>query len=914
MKKICIILTLFFTNLAHAEVVLNKTDGRVFIGNQLEYHEDTDNLSFEEIASLKSGWQTSAYKSIGLGFTKSVCWIRFDLTNKTDRELFLTFNAINTDSINLYILNNDGSYTEKTGGSIYPFQHREVYDKDIFFVIPEHSGHRTLYARIMSNYILEITPEIVPSNKMPERAVKTYLPIALYHGILLALIVYHLFIFFSSKEKTYFVLVLLITGFCLYDLAHDGLGFMFLWPKSIYFESIVIPLSVTIVQITSGIYIQLSVGRMRAFRTVYRLINSYVIAGFVQLLLLFFAAKYINTAITIVFSLYATLVSLSCLFYMGVVKRNRTAFFLFLGFFLFEIGSIIAIATTNSTLIRFIPFLANYLLVLLIMKFTKIWFVLIFSFTLADKINIMRRNLEISEETYKSIFNGTNEAFAILDNESYALVDCNERLLNMLTIERSDIINKSLDATGAVEDSYTKEKAIGIIGKMKGKDSVLFDWRFKKPNGDKLWAEVALSNVILGGKKRILGVIRDISDRKKNEDERKQLMEQLAQSQKMEAVGSLAGGLAHDFNNILTGIMGSSSMLELEIKEKEINISKIEKYIAIILESSQKAAAIVRRLLTMTKKSELIFNPVDLNRSLTNVIEICLNSFPKSVMIQTKYYDKPAIIKADTTGLEQALLNILVNASHALTIMRRHSKSQGGIIAVKIDKQLADETFCKTNLDAKENTTYFSVSVKDNGCGIDKNTIDKIFDPFFTTKSEQNGSGLGLSMVFNIVKLHNGFINVHSEKNAGTTFIVYLPEDNTGKLPEQTDSDTVVQWHGRILVIDDEMFIRTIATDMLSDCGYEVLTASDGNEGIEIFKKDTGGVDAILLDTSMPGLSGLETFKKLRKIDPSIKIIMSSGFSMDKRVQKALDLGADSFIQKPYTNIQLSRVVYDVIS
>lgn len=518
------------------------------------------------------------------------------------------------------------------------------------------------------------------------------------------------------------------------------------------------------------------------------------------------------------------------------------------------------------------------------------------------------------EETYRTIFNGTDEAIIILDNETFRLIDCNTRLLDLLKTTKENVTGKTPDKFSSPEDGYTGDKAFEKIIEMKNKARVLFEWILKRSDGEKVWVEITLNNVIINGKKRVMGVLRDITDRKKSDVERERMLQQLTQAQKMEAVGSLAGGLAHDFNNILTGIMGSSSLVENMLNKGEMDTEGIRNYITIIKDASVKAAATVKRLLTLTKDTGLNFVPVDLNESLKNVVDICLNSFPKSVSIKIDYYDEPVVVNADLGALGQVLLNILVNASHAVTIMRQPGDKEGGMIHVKVDKISTDEAFCRSAVNAVCGLCYYSILIEDDGCGIDKKDIDKIFDPFFTTKSASGGNGLGLSMVYNLVKQHGGFIKVYSEQGVGSTFIVYIPEHKGEIKPRPLASTTEIKHNGRILIVDDEELVRLVARDILEYNGYEVKTASGGREGIEIFAGERDAIDVVLLDMSMPDLSGHDTLKELIKIRPGLKVIMSSGFGMDEKVQAAIKLGASSFIHKPYTNDQLLKAVGEVIS
>jgi len=318
----------------------------------------------------------------------------------------------------------------------------------------------------------------------------------------------------------------------------------------------------------------------------------------------------------------------------------------------------------------------------------------------------------------------------------------------------------------------------------------------------------------------------------------------------------------------------------------------------------------VRQLLSLSKKQEFDFTPVDLNASMKRIEEICKNSLDKSIDLNFKFAEKECIISADETQTEQVLLNICINASHAMTIMRNENEPQGGILSTEIEEIKADHHFIVTHPEAEVKSSYWKVSLRDTGVGIDTTTAAKIFDPFFTTKDQGEGSGLGLSMAYNIVKQHGGFIDLYSEKNIGTTFNVYFPVLRKHKLTVNKVEDEIPCSKGLILVIDDEISMRKVAKDILEECGYDVIVAENGQEGVNIFRKRHSEIAAILLDMAMPKKSGKDAYLEMRKIDKNLRVLLTSGFKQDERVQAVLDLGIQQFIQKPYTLDKLARAMY----
>ncbi|MCK5076015.1 MAG: PAS domain S-box protein, partial [Calditrichia bacterium] len=282
--------------------------------------------------------------------------------------------------------------------------------------------------------------------------------------------------------------------------------------------------------------------------------------------------------------------------------------------------------------------------------------------------------------------------------------------------------------------------------------------------------------------------------------------QQLEQAQKMETVGTLAGGLAHDFNNVLGGIIGTLSVIQFKIKKhNKMEIGQLNNYLNTIEESANRASELVQQLLTLSRKQETQFAAVDLNEAVGHVKKICQNTLDKSIELQFNYYVNNAIIKADATQIEQVLLNLCVNAAHSMTIMRPHSESWGGKLTIDINKIVSDKKFTKTHPGAQDGF-YWKIVVQDEGVGFKQEYQKKIFDPFFTTKAKGEGTGLGLSMVYNIIKQHKGFMDVSSEVDKGSVFTFYLPDipPEDAKLKFSKEEIDDIEGEGVILVVDDE--------------------------------------------------------------------------------------------------------------
>lgn len=391
--------------------------------------------------------------------------------------------------------------------------------------------------------------------------------------------------------------------------------------------------------------------------------------------------------------------------------------------------------------------------------------------------------------------------------------------------------------------------------------------------------------------------------------------QQLLQAQKMETIGNLAGGLAHDFNNLLAAITGTLSLMRFGLSRKGgIVPEKLTSYVELMENASDRAVEMVRRLLTLSRKRELSLSRFNLNDAVNNVLKICRNTVDKSVDIREHYDEENAMIAADLGQIEQMLLNVCVNAAHAMTIMRGADENPGGTLSVSVEKFTADSFFCASHPGAVPGP-YWILKVRDTGVGMSRKTLLRIFDPFFTTKEKGSGSGLGLSMAYSIVKQHKGLIDVVSEPGTGATFNIFLP---AAEQKEKTEAPAVPAVEiptgfGVILVVDDEEVIRLTAKGILEAAGYEVILAEGGVSGVRLFSENRERIDGVLLDMAMPEKSGKEVFSEIKAMDPDVRVLITSGFRQDERVRQTLEMGASDFLQKPWSMAQLIRSVRRVI-
>ncbi len=391
--------------------------------------------------------------------------------------------------------------------------------------------------------------------------------------------------------------------------------------------------------------------------------------------------------------------------------------------------------------------------------------------------------------------------------------------------------------------------------------------------------------------------------------------QQLRQAQKMEIVGMLAGGIAHDFNNVLCGITGSLSLLRSKLGAgSTVTAGQIDRFLDLMQNAGSRAVNLVKQLLSLSRKKECLVVQFDLNKGLRQAVDLCRNTFETCVEIRLDLQEKKAVLSADPTQIEQVILNLLVNAYHAMTIMRPPGQQPGGRLSVWLGRPAPDESFLPPGAAAADGG-FWKLAVSDTGIGIDRQQQEHIFDPFFTTKQDDRGTGLGLTMVAAIVKQQGGFINVRSEEGAGATFNVYLPEgDQDVAAPALDAAEEVPSGEGLVLIADDELIARQVLKMILESFGYSVVSAEDGPQALELFEKNKAEVKAVFLDLIMPRLSARDTYVAIKEIDPLATVIIISGLADDERIDELLGLGVHGFLEKPLTVNRVGRMLHAALT
>lgn len=545
--------------------------------------------------------------------------------------------------------------------------------------------------------------------------------------------------------------------------------------------------------------------------------------------------------------------------------------------------------TITYTFVFFINVIANQVFYLKTIPAMGTFFMLIqalFVSIAIVKYNFLRVGVK---ETVNELFTQVNDAVIIFDPDGKVL----------------QINNKALDFFGI-------NKKGNLVYRDIFPEEFIYEQKyFNKQITLKLNSDIRyglLSQSTLSEKKIILGklvIIRDVTLLREKEIEREQLKEQVRQSHtvKMEAVGQLAGGIAHDFNNMLTGISGYADL----IKRESLKYSqKLYRYGERIISTIERASDLTKQLLAFARKGKYEIVALDTHRVIKDVITLLKHSIDKRIIIKEELIAENQIIKGDLTQIENAILNIGLNARDAMV--------GGGILKFKTENVNFTENYADRSFQGSRPGDYILISISDTGCGMTDEVKDRIFEPFFTTKDKGKGTGLGLASVYGTIENHNGFINVDSVINFGTTFNVYFPYTtevvNENKVKNISESD--LNTDGIVLIVDDEQIALDSSADMLSALGFNVIPRNNGYDGIDIYEKLMDQICFIILDLNMPGINGHDCLNRLRQINTDVKVIIVSGYYQDEEVEKISGERNLVFLKKPFTIDQLTSSIFRI--
>lgn len=504
--------------------------------------------------------------------------------------------------------------------------------------------------------------------------------------------------------------------------------------------------------------------------------------------------------------------------------------------------------------------------------------------------------LRDSESKFRSIFNNKGTATCLFGDDRI-IRECNPTFEELSGFLKSDIINKmTWSDFFAKEDiermrQYHDQRSQGT-----GSPPSQYESGFVNKAGE---VKTVIINISLFGKERIFSLM-DITQRKLAETENENLHKELAQSQKMEAMGSLAGGIAHDFNNILGAIIGFTELAKID----KVDSEKKEKYLNRVLTAANRAKDLVHQILTFSRQTEQEIKPLKVGPIIKEVLQLLRASLPSTIEIQSDI-NSESLIMGDRTQIHQVILNLCTNAGHAM-------QENGGTLYVSLMNQRLGSDFTAHTPDLSIGD-YVKIDVKDTGHGIPPELIDRLFEPFFTTKDKSEGTGMGLAVVHGIVKRMKGEVVVESSLGKGSSFSVYLPVVQDIEETDEPEKDVLAKGCGHILFVDDEPALVDIGGLLLKELGYNVTTRTSGIEALEAFKSNPDKFDLVLTDMTMPRMTGERLASEILSIRKEIPIIISTGFSSSMTEKKALKLGAKGFLMKPFVLSELAKVIHNVL-
>lgn len=508
------------------------------------------------------------------------------------------------------------------------------------------------------------------------------------------------------------------------------------------------------------------------------------------------------------------------------------------------------------------------------------------------------QELVATEERLKIMFENAPDGWFVYDLKG-TFLDGNRRAEEIVGFKKEELVGKSfLNLDLLPTDQLLKAgKLLGMnaLGHASGPD----EFTLKRKDGSFILVEISSHPMHFGTKRVCLGIVRDIGERKKSETEKNRLEEELRHVQKLESLGQLAGGVAHDFNNIISAISGFAEIMKMKYSGK--GDPRLDQYVDMILDAAKQAGELTQRLLAFSRKSKRQSAVLEFHGLVDNLVKILEHTFDRRITVVTRLHAQRATVTGDASLLQNVLMNLAVNARDAMP--------EGGKLVFATGN--ADLTGAETAAFgfAVEPGSYLVADVTDTGTGMDEATLKRCFEPFFTTKEMGKGTGLGLASVYGTVKDHKGYVRVFSEKGKGTTFRVYLPVSQLALEEAKDAAAGQGRYAGTVLVVDDEPGVRVMVQGMLEILGFKVLTCADGEEAVACYREHHGRIRLVVSDVIMPRLDGRGCLRRLREINPAVKAVFMSGFMREGEQDLIASDGAAGFLSKPFTFEQLSQAV-----
>ncbi len=512
--------------------------------------------------------------------------------------------------------------------------------------------------------------------------------------------------------------------------------------------------------------------------------------------------------------------------------------------------------------------------------------------------------LRQSEEKFRTAFQTSPNVITLTSVEDGVYVDINDAFTSLLGYDRNEVVGKSSIELNIWKDPKDRERVVAGLEKYGIVETL--EAQFKGKQGQVIDGLMSARVLEIEDKKYLLGVTQDITELKKFEMERLDLEIKLQQAHKMEAIGTLAGGIAHDFNNILSGIFGYTQLAQTHMKKPE----KAKEYMNHVRNGAQRAAELVQQILTFSRQAEYQKRPLEISAEVEETLKLLRASIPATIDFKIKL-ESNALVSADPTKIHQVVMNLCTNAYHSMS-------KKGGVLTLS----LIDTEITEPKMVQGKNVTlgsYIRLKISDTGHGMDKETLKKATEPYFTTKETGQGTGLGLALVKAIVDEHEGFLEVHSKVDKGTSIFIYLPtivENTIHEAPIYQENKSL-NGSEKIMIVDDEEAIRDIMKEFLKSLGYQVYLFGNGSEALNAFQSNPDQYDLVITDMTMPELPGDKLAEEILKISPDLPIMLCTGYSENMTEDELTELGIKKIFQKPFENSELAfeiRKVFDGVN
>ncbi len=495
---------------------------------------------------------------------------------------------------------------------------------------------------------------------------------------------------------------------------------------------------------------------------------------------------------------------------------------------------------------------------------------------------------------FEHLVRQANDAILLADADLHIL-EANQRAVELYGYSPEELLRLKLVDLLAANDA---EAVAEVLRLLEETDAYVREATHVRKDGEEVPVEVSVRRFLVEDREHVQVIVRDIRERKRAEADRRRLEGQLQHSQRLESLGRLAGGIAHDFNNILMAILGHAELAQAELPPGSPAREDLQE----IANAAHRAAELCRQMMAYSGRGHIQAEAVDLVELIGNMVHLLSSVISKKILLNLNLEKNLPSVLGDPSQIDQVVMNLVLNASEAIG-------ERSGVItisagAMECTRDYLRSTYLDEDLPAG---LYVTLEVSDTGVGMSRETLGRLFEPFFSTKA--GGRGLGLAAVLGIVRAHKGAIKVYSEPGRGTTFKVLFPAAAAEETLRQEQVEIASGWRGEgtILLVDDEETIRALGKRMLETLGFDVITAADGREAVELYRTRSRDIRVVLLDLTMPHMNGEETFRELRRLDTGVRVILSSGYMENDVASRFAGKGLAGFIQKPYTLTALAE-------